>query len=145
MEMTMGLCLPAGHSPDSRRGYMPSKRARGLKKPKNCKFVCFLVRAPSVRFLETVPFDPQVTIISLILSWNSSMTSIKTVFLPFWCTHCDKMFSKIKKELKVSRQSVEKQAVTRNYNTTHLRFMVVFQMKIIIACTLKLDCSFYQW
>ena len=34
--------------------------ARGLKKPKKVKFVCFLVRVPSVRFLETVPFDPQL-------------------------------------------------------------------------------------
>ena len=32
---------------------------RGLKKPKNCKFVCFMVRGTSVRFLETVPFDPR--------------------------------------------------------------------------------------
>ena len=36
--------------------------ARGLKKPKNGKFVCFLVRDPSVRFLETVPFDPRVLV-----------------------------------------------------------------------------------
>ena len=31
----------------------------GWKKPKNGKFVCFLVRVSSVRFLETVPFIPQ--------------------------------------------------------------------------------------
>ena len=32
---------------------------RGLKKPKNGQFVCFLVRPPSVRFLRTVPFSPE--------------------------------------------------------------------------------------
>ena len=33
---------------------------RALKNPKNCMFVGFLVRAPSVRLLETVHFVPQV-------------------------------------------------------------------------------------
>ena len=37
-------------------------KCRALKRPKNGKFVCFLVRYPSVRFLETVPFDPQIVI-----------------------------------------------------------------------------------
>ena len=37
-------------------------KCRALKRPKNGKFVCFLVRYPSVRFLETVPFDPQIFI-----------------------------------------------------------------------------------
>ena len=36
--------------------------SRGLKKPKNDEFVCFLVRPPSVRFLHAVLFDPKTRV-----------------------------------------------------------------------------------